>query len=278
MRYQEYLTDLDVKKRILEIGPLTSPVIAKNEGNVFYADRLSTEAVKEVYRGKRPDVAIEDICEIDFVIDKSYTECLAGVEKFDYVISSHVLEHMPRLIDFFQDIANVLSKRGSLYLFVPDHRYCFDRFRTPTSFGEAYYVHALNLPCPLWRVIDEKVERIACNNPYELWTRKDLAKTYLPARGASFTAPQAALDAVLGGDIGSGHFSVFSPASFILLLFNLVNAGMLPFILGSFFPTPRGSNTFGAVLQRCPEVRTNAKIMAFELDKLSRFLDSPDLA
>ena len=44
--FASYVSDIDVSKRILEIGPLNDPIFSKQEANVFYADIRSTDEVK----------------------------------------------------------------------------------------------------------------------------------------------------------------------------------------------------------------------------------------
>ena len=45
--FASYVSDIDVSKRILEIGPLTSPIFSKQEANVFYSDIRSTDEIKK---------------------------------------------------------------------------------------------------------------------------------------------------------------------------------------------------------------------------------------
>ena len=44
-----YVSDMDVSKRILEIGPLANPIFTKRDANIFYADIRSTDEIKELY-------------------------------------------------------------------------------------------------------------------------------------------------------------------------------------------------------------------------------------
>jgi hypothetical protein len=56
-------------------------------------------------------------------------------ERFDLVLASHVLEHSISVIDFINDCTSLLAPGGVVSLIVPDHRYCFDRFRERSSIG-----------------------------------------------------------------------------------------------------------------------------------------------
>jgi hypothetical protein len=94
--YKPWLNKIDPKKRILEIGPLNKPNIKKStDTNIFYSDIRTTEGVKNYYKNDK-SIPIDEIVEIDFVIGKSgYSESLKDIEKFDYVIATHVIEHIP---------------------------------------------------------------------------------------------------------------------------------------------------------------------------------------
>ena len=273
--YASYLEKIDLSKRILEIGPLTNPILSKREANVFYADIRSTEEVKKLHEND-PGVCKENIRDIDFVIKDSYEKSLSHVEKFDYILSSHVVEHMPRLIEFFQDIATVLTANGLLYVFVPDHRYCFDHFRTPTSFAEAYYIHQQGIRVPPWRVFDHQLETIPLNDAGRFWFGGGIAAETLSQR-SSFESAKELLDVALSGQYVDVHYSVFSPKSFLLLLYNMINARLFPFRCVEFYPTERNGCTFGVLLQACPQMRSEPKVMAYEMHKLIRVLDSRKL-
>jgi SAM-dependent methyltransferase len=236
-----YVSDMDVSKRILEIGPLANPIFTKRDANIFYADIRSTDEIKELY-AKDSNVNVNDVCSIDFVIKDSYEKSLNHVDKFDYVVSSHVLEHVPRIIEFFQDIATILNKDGMLYFVLPDHRYCFDHFRVPTSFAEAYFIHSQDIKIPPWRVFDAALEYISLNDPRRLWSKDGIAKETLSRRN-TFENAVKALDQVLEGQYVDAHFSVFSPKSFVLLLYNMINARLFPFRCTAFYPTEKIATT-----------------------------------
>ena len=60
---------------------------------------------------------------------------------FDYVIASHVIEHVPDMIGWMKEVSEVLKDDGILSLAIPDKRYSFDFQReisTPGMFIEAY--------------------------------------------------------------------------------------------------------------------------------------------
>jgi 2-polyprenyl-3-methyl-5-hydroxy-6-metoxy-1,4-benzoquinol methylase len=64
------------------------------------------------------------------------------VGTFTALIASHVLEHVPDPIAFFQSPATLLHpKQGSIRLALPDRRLCFDLFRPASTTGRVLAAH-----------------------------------------------------------------------------------------------------------------------------------------
>jgi SAM-dependent methyltransferase len=121
--------------RFLEIGPAHNAILPKREGfdtrTVDYLDRAGL--VEKYADFDHYDPA--DIEEVDYVLAPDATMLKEIDERFDLVLASHVLEHTTSLIDFLNECTGLLADRGVLALVVPDHRYCFDRFRERSSLG-----------------------------------------------------------------------------------------------------------------------------------------------
>jgi SAM-dependent methyltransferase len=264
MRPGKKAVNLEPGKRILEIGPLDKPMLKKNDADVYYADILSTQEVKARYQNEA-GVNKAAICEIDFVIRGSYTETFRNVQKFDYIISSHVLEHVPRLIEFFQDTVNILNTHGKMYLFLPDCRYCSDYFRRPTSFAELYYIHTQGLKFAPWQVLDRYMQ-VPLNDPKIFATNKRLFP--LLAQREPFAKARERLEKALDGEFTPVHYSTFTPQSFLLLLHEMTRAEIFPYKLVDFFPTQQYDFTFGAALEACPELPGAAEMSELVMDRL----------
>lgn len=119
-----FTTDIIINKKsgILELGPLNRPIVTKDEyPNSFYGGIRSTEEVKQLYSGndylESTGIHLDQdtIVNIDFVIKENYAQAFAGQEKFDYILASHVLEHMEDLIFSLNNIASVLTKTGRYF-------------------------------------------------------------------------------------------------------------------------------------------------------------------
>lgn len=168
--HRPWLNNIDLNKRILEIGPLDLPNVKKEHSkNVFYADIRSTDEIKDFYKN-HPNISFEGIVEIDYVINENgYYECLKNIDKFDYIIASHVIEHIPDFIKFFQDISKILNPLGKVFLTIPDKNYCFDHFRCPTSFAECYDIYIRGIKNSPFRVLDQIISFVEVNDPEYWW-------------------------------------------------------------------------------------------------------------
>lgn len=116
----QYIDDLS-KIPILEIGSLNSPTFKKDRYNIYFADYISQSELKEKYPHKS-----QNIHEVDFIvnIDKPYCESINT--KFNLVIANHVIEHIPDIISWLNDISSITCEGGILFLAVPHKMYTFD--------------------------------------------------------------------------------------------------------------------------------------------------------
>jgi predicted SAM-dependent methyltransferase len=120
----------------LEIGPSINPIAPKSEGfNVHIVDHLSAEDLKKKY--KNHGVNIDSIEHVDFIWKgENLSNLIGSKECYDYIIASHVIEHIPDVITFLQQCALLLKSNGVLSLVIPDKRYCFDFFLPCSTTGQ----------------------------------------------------------------------------------------------------------------------------------------------
>lgn len=138
-RNEKILFDLDVAGLGLEIGPSHNPVAAKKAGfNVHTLDHLSAEDLKEKYSNHGEfGVDINSIEEVDFVWNgEPLPELIGDQQCYDWIIASHVIEHVPDMIGFLQQCLQLLKPEGKLSLVIPDKRFCFDYLSPLTSTGQ----------------------------------------------------------------------------------------------------------------------------------------------
>jgi SAM-dependent methyltransferase len=111
----------------VEIGSLHKrlPLVA----NVLYLDVRKTTELRDLYRN---DDRVSQIGQVHLVAPGSRYPFIDD-NAFDFLVSSHVLEHTcnpPRQIE---EWLRVVRPGGIVYMIVPDKRFCFDRRREVTS-------------------------------------------------------------------------------------------------------------------------------------------------
>ena len=125
-RKEKLLSSIELTRaRGIEIGPLGTPVVRKDEADVRYVDYADQTELRRRYAGD-PNVDLASILPVDAVWgERTLKECFADEPSFDYAVASHVLEHVPDMIGWLQQIAEVLRPGGLLCLAIPDKRYTF---------------------------------------------------------------------------------------------------------------------------------------------------------
>jgi SAM-dependent methyltransferase len=129
---------------VLEIGPYHAPIAPKALGyrattlDVVAADTLRERAAADSTIGDRGRRAIEEVDLIGSACDVGdlVRERFGSDRRFDWILSSHTIEHLPDPIRFLAQCGSVLAPGGTLRLAVPDKRGCFDHFRPLSDIGE----------------------------------------------------------------------------------------------------------------------------------------------
>jgi SAM-dependent methyltransferase len=233
----------------LEIGPLANAIVKKQPGTqVFYADIRDKKEIVKFYE-KDSSVSKENIVDIDYIIKNSYTESLKNVVPFNIIVMSHVLEHIPNLIYFFNDIVNVMKNDAILLITIPDKRYCFDRYRTSTSFSEIYDVYRQGRYNNPVAVLDFYLLSTGHNNP-TLWWKNYKNYTYLSDDNNRFINAVKCYEDAINGHYFDVHFSVFTPESFLIIIYLMTQLRLMPFEIIDFYPTVYGSFEFSVAIKK----------------------------
>ena len=140
-RRQEILRHLNLSGLGLEIGPSYGPLLPKSEGyRVETVDYADAAHLREKYRDAEVDISkIEDV---DYVTGgNSILTAIGKFGRYDYIVASHLIEHVPDMLGFLKDCEQLLKPDGRLSLVVPDKRYCFDLFQAITTTGQILQAH-----------------------------------------------------------------------------------------------------------------------------------------
>lgn len=236
----------------LEIGPLASPLVSKLEshGRVMYVDSAPADDLRSKYRDD-PNVNTDAIVEVDFLWGAQTLPELVGVDLYDYVIASHVIEHVPNMIGWMRETATVLRDGGILSLAIPDKRFTFDLNRAPTTLGTLLESHLLDRRRPSLRDLFE----------HRAFTRQvDLLAAWNGTLDHENIAHYGTLEQAWSdtqayhkcNDYMDVHVTIVTPTSFIAILDDINRLGLLDFTVANFVATEPNTLEFFAALERTP--------------------------
>lgn len=134
--------------RGLEISPGAAPLVLREvAADVVYCDKVGGEAWNNVYGGRG------EMVNSDVVLGSKRLEEVFPEDRFDYIVSSHVLEHIPDFIGFFKSAQHILKPGGDLVMLVPDKRYTFDALRQPSTVEQIERAHRDKLTHPSYEMV-----------------------------------------------------------------------------------------------------------------------------
>ena len=131
---------------MLEIAPLAAPFLPPDYVGYRSIDVTDRKGLLRKYEGHALDESA--IREPNYIWNGERYKDLVGGERFDLVVASHVLEHVPDLIAFLNDIGDILTDSGELRVIFPDYRFCFDWSRQPTRMADILAAHIENRTRP----------------------------------------------------------------------------------------------------------------------------------
>ena len=250
-RQSKILASIDYKnKQGLEFGPLASPILNKTVANVQYVDFASQDYLREKYKSD-PSVDISKIDEVDIILGSNSILDFAKPDSFDFVIASHVLEHVPNLIGWLQEIQILLKPEGQVGLALPDMRFTFDHLRntSKTSDIAAAYYKKSRSPSPE-QILDHLLyfSSIDVDAAWRSLIRNEpRVKVFDNSlRLASFPV----IDAIDNGTYHDVHCWVFSDLEFCKLMLWLCEEDLITFSSQTFFPTQLGEFEFFLTLAK----------------------------
>ncbi len=262
----------------LEIAPLHAPIAVKSDWDVSYVDIVSTKKLLEHYADDSA-VPPEDIVEVDFPLtDEDGTIRplveVAGVgAPFAWVIASHVIEHVPDLITWLDDIATLLRDDGALVLAVPDMRFSFDAYRPQTTVGQMLQAHHDGDLVPSVRAVYDALHSASSISAREAWAGRRTGLESSRVHPLSQVMPF--VEMAKSGEYIDSHVWTFRPASFIEQINELGQLGLCEFVVEKVRNTRPGQLEFFAVLRRLPRDRSAEQDTALRAAAKHRTNDEP---
>jgi SAM-dependent methyltransferase len=227
---------------VIELGPFGNPTMRGS--NVSYFDVLTTEelCIRAVEHQHDP----EAVPYIDFVSPNGDLSVVDG--SFDIVFSAHCLEHQPDLIHHINQVNELLVPGGKYFLVLPDKRYCFDHFFSVSNIGDVLQAHRERRTV---HTISSVIESVlgTHNRKKRHWLGFHGRPGWQVANIEAIKETLESFDAANGGYIDV-HAWQFIPASFLALMTQLHELGMIGMQPVQVCATPLGRREFTAVLQK----------------------------
>jgi hypothetical protein len=238
-RLEKVLACVDAStEKGLEVGALMNPIVTRDMGNICYIDHATTAELQAKYAND-PNVDIHKIVNVDYVWGKEGLPELVGQDApFDYLVASHVIEHVPDFIGWLKEVHAVLKVEGILSLVIPDKRFCFDHHRRLTEASDVVGAFLSRSRKPSPQQVFDCFSSVVRYNGQITW---DQTVITTPEK---FSPMHSHLDAwnlsshsVLEGEYVDTHCWVFTPESFFNLLKTLIQIGLLDFSVEKFYET-----------------------------------------
>jgi SAM-dependent methyltransferase len=232
----------------LEIGALNRPIVPREQGNVRFVDHAPTDQLREKYHTDA-NVDTDRLVDVDYVWGpETLGQAVGPEQRFDYVIASHVAEHVPDLIGWLREIHEVLEEGGILSLVIPDRRYTFDYLRQPSTTAQLIDAHLRENRRPTPGQVFDHFSRLVYVDLDVAWTtgvRPDRLRrryTHERARGELCRAQES--EAYI--DV---HCWVFTPSSFFSIIVDLIRLDLFDYTIVGFFPPAVKTNEFFVTLR-----------------------------
>lgn len=241
--------------RGVEIGPLDRPLITKSMSEVYYVDHVSNHELNAKYCGD-PTVNVANIPLVDFVWkDLPLAQMLGDKVPLDYIVASHVIEHVPDLIGWLMEMHDSLRVGGKLILVIPDKRFTFDIFRRTSAFEEVQQAFAEGRRRPGLRCIVDHFANVVEADTWSLWDDYTVSERF------KFSVGPDRLIRVTNrfqeGHYIDVHCWVFTPWSFIALMGQIVRETELAFDMSYLLTTQSHDLEFYVQLTRVEASKTD---------------------
>ena len=239
----------------LEIGPLDRPMVRTDKADVSYVDVVSRDALRSHYGQDKHHVNVDNIPEIDYVLIQpdgrtlSIAEAAKPGAPFDWIAASHVIEHVPDVVGWLSDLAEITVDGGALALIVPDQRYSFDVHRPLTTVGQMLQAHQDGDQRPSVRAVYDHYSAAAHYEPLDVWRGE--APTFATPAHPWWQAAEE-VERSLAGEYVDCHVWLFTPESLLRQMRELRRGGHSSWYVERIIPTKPDDVEFQALLRRVP--------------------------
>ncbi len=222
----------------------------------MYVDIFDSAGLREHYAND-PNVHLELIPDVDFphYVGGEFRDLATAAAPgapFDWVIASHVIEHIPDFVSWLQQIAGLTAAGGALLLAVPDRRHTFDRHRPPTTVGQALEAHELGHTRPGTRALHDFPATVIRMTPRDLGRRKPIPGKERRVH-PDLTEAIRQVERGRAGEYVDCHVWLWTPTDFLHQIQELRELGVIDWFVETIAPQSRKAGEFLVVLRRAAD-------------------------
>lgn len=236
--------------KALEFGALDRPLINKREFSVKYVDFTNREDLALRLRNVS-SVDLTKLVEVDLIWGSDrIAEALGEHQPLDFILASHVFEHLPNPLGWLEVLESLLSNHGRISLAIPDKRFTFDYERPVTRVSEWLASKMENRSFPPIHLALEAVLYFSPVETQQAWQSNYPKRKLLePTEFEHYRG--LAEGVLLNGTYHDVHCSIFTPHSFVELMLESAYYGLHQYSYSNFVPTRLGDMEFFVELITC---------------------------
>ena len=257
---------------VIEIGALDKPLTPPDAPHVFYVDHADTPTLREKYRNET-SVNTEKIVHVSGVWGRqTLAEAARAAAPVDFIVASHVIEHVPDLVTWLKELDSVLKPGAQVRLVIPDKRYCFDMTRNESTLVDVLSAYAVKARMPQPQQIIDFALHVVSVDCGKVWA--GIAQEH-----SRFYRDQDALDlahdVVKNGTYHDVHCWVFTPLSFARLMLRLAELKLSVFGCAGFSDTECNTLEFFCFLKKFERTEDAVRSWQQLIEKLEGALPPP---
>lgn len=234
-------------KLYLEIGPCSKKKAILNHDlpNVHSIDVVTKEEMVKIHSHEDKD----DIIQPTYIWKgQQYSELIN--HRYDYVYSSHNIEHVPDLVGYINNIDSVLKPDGLVILYIPDYRYCFDHFKHESTIFQVLNNYYYKYTQPKLEHIFESTFHLVSNNPIDHWTNKSGVNPVTCFDDTTITNMRNLLDNFNDNVYIDAHVWKFTPQSFENIMSILYRMRLIRLVIQRIYYTCKYDHEFRVILSK----------------------------